>query len=152
MILGNGLGLRVGHVNEALLDNNPAGPAELLPLLHVVSVLVENLNAVVVAISHEQAALRVESQAVRQVELARASSLLAPGLDEFSVFREFHDAVVGIAAMTIGNKNIAVGSDGHGGRHVEGVGTISSNARLPQSHQHFSIGTEFENLVAFSFG
>src|SRR5258707_1872677 len=126
-----------------LVDKNSARPAELLPLLNVVSVLVENLNPVVVAIADEQAPFGIEGQAMRQVEFARAGSFFPPRLDELSVFRKLHDAVVGIAAVSIGNKNITIRSDGHRGRHIERVGTIARDARLAESHQYFSVGTAF---------
>jgi len=51
-----------------------------------------------------------------RLEFPRAGSFLPPGLDKFSIFRELHDAVVGIAAVSIGNKNIAIRADGHRGR------------------------------------
>src|ERR1700730_8317777 len=151
VVLGNGLRFGVGHVNGVMLvDENSARPAELLPLRDVVSVLVEDLNPIVVAISDEKAALRIEGQAMRDVEFARAGSLRSPRLDEFSIFRELHDAVVGIAAVSVGDKYIAIGGDGHSRGHIECVGTIALDARLAESHEHFSIGTEFEDLLAFS--
>src|ERR1700682_4192911 len=87
---------------------------------------------------------------MRQIEFPRAGSFLPPRLYEFSISRELHDAVVGIAAVSIGNKNIAVRSDGHSGRHIECVRTIARDARLAESYQHFSSGSEFKNLLAFA--
>src|SRR5579871_3972514 len=49
--------LRVGHVDRILLvDPDAAGPAELLPFGQELAVLIENLNPVVGAVGHKQAA------------------------------------------------------------------------------------------------
>src|SRR5262249_59949419 len=83
--------LRVRDVEDVtLVDVDAAGPSELLPLLEELAVLVEDLDAVVRAVGHEQPPLRIQGQAVRSVELARAGALLAPGLDERPVLRELH--------------------------------------------------------------
>src|SRR6267378_1646800 len=89
---------------------------------------------------------------MRYVELPRAGPLLSPHLDEFSILRELHDAVVAVPAMPVRDKNIAIWSNCHSGRHIECVRTISGDSRLAESHQHFSIRAELEDLLAFSGG
>src|SRR5207237_10308688 len=55
-------------------------------------VLIEDLQAVVAAIGHPQAALRVERERMRRAELAVAHADGAPRLDELAVRRELADA------------------------------------------------------------
>src|SRR5260221_2486398 len=99
-----------------LVDKNSARPAELLPLLKVVSILVENLNPVVVAIADEQAPFGIEGQAMRQVEFPRAGSFFPPRLDEFPIFRKLHDAGGGMYDVSIGHANIGLWGGGHRGK------------------------------------
>src|SRR5262245_9103653 len=67
------------------VDVDAARPAELLPLGDVAAVLVENLDAVVVAVADKQPPLRIHRQRMGDIELARACALFAPGLDELAV-------------------------------------------------------------------
>ena len=60
----------------------------MAPLVHEVHVLVEDLHPVVRSICDEQAALRIERQAVRADELAWSGPMLAKRLDELAVARE----------------------------------------------------------------
>src|SRR5262245_33181145 len=76
------LRFRVGDIDRVVaVDEDAARTAELLPLGDEFAFLVEDLDAVVVAVADEEAALRVHRQRVRNVEFARAGALLAPGLD-----------------------------------------------------------------------
>src|SRR5581483_8886398 len=50
--------LRVGHINDVVPgDENPARPAELLPLREEPAVLIEDLDAVVIPVADEEPAL-----------------------------------------------------------------------------------------------
>src|SRR5262249_41583210 len=63
VVLRHGFGFGVGDVDGVLLvDVDAARPAVLRPLLDERAVLIEDLDAVVVAIADEQAAARVERQ------------------------------------------------------------------------------------------
>ena len=84
--------LGVGDVDVvALVDEDPARPAELRPLLDEVAVLIEDLNAVVVAVADEQPPFGIERERVRLIEFARAGAGLAPALDQLAVLRELQD-------------------------------------------------------------
>jgi hypothetical protein len=76
-----------------LRDRDAARPPELRPLVEEHAGLIENLNAVVVAIGDEEPAARIHSKGVRHVELAGAGSALAERLDEPPVLRPLADAV-----------------------------------------------------------
>src|SRR4029434_3925770 len=84
--------LRVDHIECVALDENPAGAAEHVARLDVVPVLIEDLQAVVAAIGHPQAAFRVECERMRRAELAVTKADLPPRLDELAVGRELADA------------------------------------------------------------
>src|SRR6266550_5462035 len=91
---GGDFGFGIGHIDHVIPDVDAARPAELLPVGDVVALLVEDLDAVVVAVGDEQAPLRIHCQRMGGVELARTRSLLAPGLDQLALLGEFHDARV----------------------------------------------------------
>src|SRR4051794_25488570 len=93
-------GFGIGDVDDVVLvDEDTARPAELMPLCDEGAILFENLNAIVAAITQEQAPPRIHRERVRPVHLAGTGTLLAPGLEEFPVLVEFHDACIGVAAM-----------------------------------------------------
>src|SRR5215475_12965510 len=49
--------LRIGHINDvALINENSARPAELLPLFEEFSILVEDLDAVIIPVADEEPA------------------------------------------------------------------------------------------------
>src|SRR5206468_2524305 len=54
--------LRVDHVERVALDEEATGAAERIARLEIRSVLIEDLDAVIAAIGHPQAAARVEHQ------------------------------------------------------------------------------------------
>src|SRR5215831_7312392 len=84
------------------------------------------------------------------VEFALPLARFAPGLDEFSVLRELHDARVGLLAMSVGDEDVAFGRDQDIGRPIEGVGPIARDSGLAQRHQHLSVGTKLDDRVALA--
>src|SRR5262249_22992722 len=122
----------------------------LRPLVDEFAVLVEDLDAVVVAIADEQASARVHCQRVRRVELAGCTAFLSPGLDELAILGEFHDAGIGVAAMSVANENVAIGCDQYRGRRVERVRTVARRSGLAEREQDLAFGTEFEDLMALA--
>ena len=77
---------------------------------------------------------------------------MTPGLNEPTILGEFEDAgiVRGIAAMAVGNKNIAICANRYAGRSIEGIYTTSAHAHFAQRHQHLAILVELENLLSKS--
>ena len=69
---------------------------------------------------------------VRNIDLARGRALLAPGLDEFSVFTKLHDTRVGVAAVPVGHENIAVGSHDPRRRVIKSIRPFARHSRLSQ--------------------
>ena len=64
-----------------------------------------------------------------------AGAFLAPGLDELAVLGELHDARVGVAAMSVGDEDVAVRRGHDGGRRVELVRAAARDAGLAERQQ-----------------
>src|SRR5262245_63167332 len=95
--------LGIGRVeNVVAVDVEAARSAELPPFGEKFSILVEDLDAVVRAVSDEQLPARIHGESMGHVELALSLARFAPGLDEFSVLGELHDALIGILFVTVG--------------------------------------------------
>src|SRR5262249_25746383 len=125
--------------------------AKLMPSGDEIAVLVENLDATVAAIGNVDATERTaDGDIVRIIEIAVPRSLVTPGLDEAAILGEFEDARVlrDIAAVSIGNKNIAICPNCHAGRPVEGVRTTPTNAHLAEHHQYLAVLVDLENLLS----
>src|SRR5229473_3385709 len=69
MVPGNGFGLGIRDIDHVVLvDEDPARPAELVPLVEEVALLVENLDAIVVAVADEQPSARIHRQGMGSVD------------------------------------------------------------------------------------
>src|SRR5947207_11574376 len=102
---GVGARLRIGHVDRVVSgDGDAARPAELIPDIEELAVLIEDLDAVVLAVADEQTPARVHGDRVRLADLSRARALAAPFLQELSGAIEFHDAVVLAVALAVGDE------------------------------------------------
>src|SRR5262245_48276379 len=92
----------VGYVDVAFhIDRNRTRLAELRPAGDEVAFFVEHLDALIPAVRDVQPAFRIDLDAVRIVELQREATLRSdaatPRLDELTVLREAHEAVVATA-------------------------------------------------------
>src|SRR5262249_47322412 len=109
-------GFGIGDVQIVpCIDEDAAGPAELLPLFDELTVLIENLNAIVAAIAYEEPPFRIECQRVWHFELPRTRSVPAPLLDELAVFCELdYTGVAASGAVAVTDKDVAVRCDRDG--------------------------------------
>ena len=74
------------HVNRVvLIDKNSARPPELCPLCKEVSVLIEDLDPIVVPVRDKHLTSRIHSEGMRHAELARTHPRPPPGLEKSSV-------------------------------------------------------------------
>src|ERR1700757_2515616 len=102
--------LIVRHVDHVVLvDGDVARPAELLPFSYEFSVRIEDLDAAVAAVGHENPTLGIHRDSVQLVELALPLAVLAPSCDLLAGLVEFDDTVVGVVAMAIADNNVAIG-------------------------------------------
>src|SRR5713226_7899247 len=88
-------------------DHNVVRRTNMIPFAEILPVLVENLDAAVRPIRDVHPAVRVDVDRVRQVELAGARPLLAPGHQVFSALIELDDARVDVPSLM---KNVPSGS------------------------------------------
>ena len=142
------LGCRIGesraHIDGVVLAHeHGARLAELLPRGDEVAVLIEDLDALVLAIGDIDAVLRAaEEDVVRFVEIAGRGASFSPALDEFSILRKFQHAavVVRIGQVAVGHEDIA-------GRPIERIRTVSGHALSAERHQHLAVGGELQHLL-----
>src|SRR5262245_18227343 len=114
-----------------LRDREPGDSAGRSPLRHETPVCVEDLDALVVAVRHVDAALRVDHQIVRQAELAGSRAPPAPLRQILSVARVLHDAC---ASVPVGHVQVAIGRERDVGRQVERVRTRTRSAFRAEPH------------------
>src|SRR5829696_3849197 len=151
VVLRYRLGFGIGDIDDiTFVDVDSARAAELCPLIKEFSVLVENLDAVVLAVPDEQPPSRIHRDRMRNVELPWSRALLAPSPDELALLRELHYAGVGISAVAVSNEDMSVGSDVNCRWRVELVEAAAWLAGLAERQQHFSIRTELEDLVTLA--
>src|SRR5437773_2158278 len=81
-------------------------------------------------------------------DLSSACAVTSPRRDVLPGFREFHDAIVRLAAMSVGDENIAVRRNQDIGRPIERLFGLRSHAGSTEREQQFALGTELEHLVA----
>ena len=73
--------------------------------------LIEDLDAVVPAVGDKHTTPRIDGNRMNGPELAGRISGLAPRLDELAIFRELHDAVVVVHAVTVAHEDVAIGGN-----------------------------------------
>src|SRR6266403_2444237 len=154
--------LRVDHVDRVAPDEEATGTAEHIARVKIRSVLIKDLDAVVAAIGHPQAASPVERQRVRRAELAVTHANSTPRLDELPVGRELADArrcaaldalrdgVRGDHALcfvSIGHVDAAVGADDDVVWLVEVTVGVAGLARDTQAQQLLTLRAELVDLV-----
>src|SRR5258706_9981567 len=131
-----GVRLGIGHVHVVVpVDVDAARPAELFPLIEEASILIEDLNAAVAAVGHEDSPARIDRDAVRSIEFTGSRSPLTPRFDELAVLRELHDSVDrNVGDMAVGNEDVAVLGDHDIARSAEHVITATGDTRLAERH------------------
>src|SRR6516164_5659474 len=123
--------LGIGGVeNVVAVDVEAARPAELPPFGEKFSILVEDLDAVVRAVSHEQPPARIHGESMGHVEFTLSLARFAPGLDEFSVLRELHDARVRLLSVSVGDEESPLGATRTSDGPLKGLGPFARDPRL----------------------
>src|SRR4029078_8524595 len=123
--------LRIGDEQIIVgVDVDAARPAELIPAREILTVLVVDLDPVVVAIADEEPSLRVDRERVQARELARAARSvprLAPLRDELAGLVEFHYPLVRAFAVAVGDEYVAVLADDDVARRAELVRALAGD-------------------------
>src|SRR6266581_4689098 len=116
-----------------------------------IAVLIENLDTTVTTIGYVDTSHRTaDGNIVRVIEIARRRSFVTPGLDEPAILGEFEDAgiVRDIAAMAVGNKDVAICADRYAGWSIENIGALAADTHLAKHHQNLAVLVELENLLS----
>jgi len=79
------------------------------PLIEVFAIRAEELDTVVLAIAYQHPSIGGDADAVREIELARTSAGLSPGLDQFTVSGESMDPGI---AVPVSDVKFAVSRNG----------------------------------------
>src|SRR5579872_4379492 len=126
----------VSDPNIFVSNDQAARQAAILMLPDILSVLVKDLNPLILAIRHPQQALRIhrDPMSFRELPWFRASA--APGLDKFPVLIELQDARVSAIAfrrVPLDHKDVTVAPKGQVVGLIEAVrsGRLVPLARLP---------------------
>jgi hypothetical protein len=86
---------QLGHIDQAILaDRNVGRPQHIGPHGEIIAGAIEELEAVILAIADDHILLRVERDAVRQVELARPGADIAPAVEQIALRIEVMDAAL----------------------------------------------------------
>src|SRR5262249_23708826 len=117
------------------------------PLDDVSAVLVEDLDAIVVAVADEQTTARVHRQRVRLIELVRPGALLPPAFDQLAVLRELEDLRLALA-VSLRDEDLA-GRPNQDVVRLKEIMVASGPAGLPERHQDPAVRTELEHLMTF---
>src|SRR5271166_500498 len=97
-------------------DQQPVRITDAGPLLDEVTLGVEDLDALVLAVPNVNSALRVDGDAMRQVEFTNAGSKFSPGFDVISIAVKLYDTGISIAVSDV---YMTVLGEGHIGWLVE---------------------------------
>src|SRR5882724_4152713 len=111
----------VHHVDVSIADLEGTRQPGVFQFPDVGSVLIEDLDPLVLAIGDPEPPAGVDDDPMGNVELAGAFALSAPGLDEIPVPVELHDARIAACArrMPLSDEYVAVAADGDVGRLVD---------------------------------
>src|SRR5213594_2963874 len=146
---GVGPGLGVGNVDRVVPgDEDAARAAELPPLVEELAVLIEDLDAVVLAIADEQTSPRVHRDRVRLAHFTAARAFLPPLLDVLPILVEADDAIVPAVAMAVGDEDVAARRDDHVRGLIEQIGRGAADAGLAERTEHLALRAELEHLMA----
>src|SRR5215468_1411247 len=76
--------------------------------------------------------------------------MLAPRGDELAVLSEFHDAVIGGSAVTVGDVDVAIGRNNDAARPIQKGGAIAGHSGFAQGHQDLTLRAEFDQHGALA--
>src|SRR5262249_24301896 len=145
------LSIEHGHRLGATIRNeHTAGGGEeqavrspgLLPLVQILPILIEDLDAVVLAVANIDPTAGVEHDGMGKIELACAGSLFAPGLEVLAFPGELHDARVAVAIRDV---DLAGRAHGHVGRLVELVRAGAGFILLAQREKNLALRVELDH-------
>src|SRR5579862_3932922 len=157
-------GESIDHDDFLLADLQRARQPRVLEFLDEFPILIEDLDALVFAIGDPELALRVEGEAVGNVELAGLGAFAAPEFDEVAVLIELEDtgilalqtaAASGSGRVALRDEEVSVGGDGDIIGFVEklrGLVPVAKFALGAESHQDLALRVELHDCVRADVG
>ena len=136
---------------DFILRRDPQAPRhdDAAPLVEILPLLVEQLDPPAVAVGHVEDAAGINDDLVRQAELARPAAVLAPCLDELAPRIEVDHAAI---AVSVGDEDVALGSDRHIRGRVEMRAVLARRARRAEHEQQLTLGRELFHHVGDVIG
>ena len=118
-----------GHVDPALgVKDDVGGPLRVRPLVQVLAVGAEDLDAVALPVTDKDAAIRRHRNAVRQIELPWAAAWRAPRVFELPGGGKLMHAAIAVA---VGHIEVALRANGDIGGAVEGAASPRDGHEVP---------------------
>ena len=130
-------------------DEDVLRRAEVVPFAQVLAVGIEDLDAVVLAVADVDDARGIDRDRVNGIELAPTRAGLAPRGDVLAFRGELDDARV---AVTVGDVDLARGSEGKVGRPVEALGVVARYALVADGAAPLSLVGELHDGVVNDVG
>src|SRR5207302_11179541 len=87
----------------------------------------------------------IHRDSVQLVELALSLAVLAPSCDLLAGLVELDDAVIGVIAMAVADKNVAIGRNHDAACAPEVALSVAGHAGLAERHQHLASGAELDH-------
>src|SRR6185503_6307541 len=116
------------------------------------SVLIEDLNSVVVPIGHKESPPRIHRKTMRRVKLAGSRALLAPGHQKLSVLVVLHYSRVCVSTVSVRDEDVAVRSGNYIGRLIECILSVSRDAGFAECQENLAFVAELDDDMAFARG
>src|SRR4029077_18851419 len=132
------------------IDKHRAWPTKLLPLGQEFAVGVKDLDAAVDTVGNEYPPRGIKGNSMRLIKLAGSRPLFAPRLDDLAVGCQLDNPRIGIAAVTVRDKDRAVRRDRHRRGPVEIARRIARHPGVAQSHQYLALGAELDDHVTLA--
>ena len=133
------VGFGVCHVDlPVIVEGDSAGAPELGPGGHVISLLVEDLDAAVAPISHEDPPARVDIDGVERTELAWSVPGLSPGHNELPAAVVLYHTVVADVVVAVRDEDVPVFRNGDVARGGKVIRATTLLARRAERQEHLA--------------
>lgn len=113
------------------------------------SILIEDLDAIVLAVADVDEPFGIDADGVREIELGFAGPLFAPGEFEFPISIGADDAGIAVA---VGDEDVAILRKGDVGGLIEVACVCSFDIAFSEGEERFPGGVEFDDGVVLVVG
>ena len=125
-----------------VVDEHAAGTSELIPFRQVLTILGENLDALIGAVANQETTPAIDKQGMGHIKLRGAAALCAPLHQIASILIKLDDTVV---PMAVSDKEIPIFCLGHIRRAIESIGASAGKATGTKAQQDIAVGIDLGN-------